>query len=92
MFGTSGDPDDDLWNEVTGIVSRIVQQSVGLEHTMPQLVVRDGRYRADRLIVATWSAATGAAPRKYWQAAKPGANMRYRDITADVRAGEKIPR
>jgi hypothetical protein len=31
IFGTPGDPDDDLWNEVTGIVSGIVQQSIGLE-------------------------------------------------------------
>jgi hypothetical protein len=31
FFGTSADPSDDLWNEVTGIVSGIVQQSIGLE-------------------------------------------------------------
>jgi hypothetical protein len=30
FFGTSADPSDDLWNEVTEIVSGIVQQLLGL--------------------------------------------------------------
>jgi hypothetical protein len=33
MFGTQADPPDDLWNEVTEIVSGIVRQLIGLEHT-----------------------------------------------------------
>ena len=38
-FGTSGDPPDDLWEQVRQIVSEIVRRSIGLDRTRCREVV-----------------------------------------------------
>ena len=38
-FGTTGDPDDDLWARVGEIVSSIVRQTVGLDRTRCRQVI-----------------------------------------------------